>query len=75
MMISLVLVVDWIGQGGEGLVTTNALLSFLKSELSGCHNLAKASRKAVRHFFTRRSKPPRGWNGPKAILERTLIAK
>ncbi|CAL1163458.1 unnamed protein product [Cladocopium goreaui] len=55
-------------KGEERLITTNSPLAFLKSELSGSHNLAKASRKASRRFFTKRLCPPHGWIGMKPLI-------
>ena len=62
-------------QGEERLVTTNSPLAFLKKELGGSHNLAKASRTASRRFFTKRLNPPRGWIGMSPQLEKSLLKK
>ena len=67
--------VGTVPQGEERLITTNSPLAFLKSELSGSHNLAKASRKASRRFFTKRLCPPHGWIGMKPLLEKSLLKK
>ena len=50
-------------------------MAFLKGELSGSHNLARASQRAVRRFFTKRFQPPSGWNGPKPVVDRSLARK
>ena len=50
-------------------------MAHLKGELSGAHNLAKASRKGVCQFFTSRRCPPRGWTGPAPALQKTLMRK
>lgn len=50
-------------------------MGHLKTELSGSHNLAKASRKAIYQFFTSRRRPPRDWVGPAPAIETNLLNK
>ena len=54
---------------------TNMLLTYSKKELSGSHNLARATRTALCKFFTKRRCPPRGWSGTKSKLETKLLRK
>ena len=62
-------------QGKSGLEPTSAVMGFLTGELSGSHNLSKATLKAIRKFFTSRRKPPRGWVGPKPHVQTALLSK
>jgi hypothetical protein len=64
-----------VKQGQDGIRATSSILAFLKSELSGSHNLSKASFKAVRRFFMARLHPVRGWCGQSPRLDRTLMKK
>lgn len=62
-------------QGQDGLIATSSILSFLKRELSGSHNLSKASFTAVKRFFTARRHPVRGWSGESPKLDRASMKK
>eukprot|EP00435_Cladocopium_sp_Y103_P018431 s316_g4.t1 len=54
---------------------TSMVLAYSKKELSGSHNLAKATRSALCKFFTKRRCPPKGWGGPKSRSEPNLMKK
>ena len=62
-------------QGQHGIRSTSFVLAYQKGELGGSRNLAKATRRAIRRFFTSQESPPRGWIGPKPRLEAKLLHK
>ena len=68
----LVVLCFWQGKGSQ-LQSTSMLMTYSKKELSGSINLAKATRGALRKFFTRRRCPPKGWVGNKPKLETKLL--
>ena len=48
-------------------------MAFLKRELSGSHNIAKATNQALKRFFTARRCPPKGWVGSSPWVDGRLM--
>lgn len=48
-------------------------MAFMKRELGGAYNIAKATEKAVQKFFVARRSPPKGWSGASPKLDAELM--